>query len=154
MLDPTSIAGALGALVKVLADLKPLLKRSRGTKRSLLLELQMNLRTIQVFLEGEVRAEDAVRKLETRVLKKALESGFDFASLKKGKVTPASLAGNRRAYHLAGWTTEQVLRHLYFKVHELEVAMSSPGQSRRTRKRARLLTVYSLLLAIHRHISS
>jgi hypothetical protein len=154
MLDPSAVAGALGSIAKLLSELRPALKRSRGMKRALLLELQLNLQTLRLYLDGSIHAEDAVRKLETRTLQKALESGYDFSSIKKGRVTPGSLAGNRRAYHLVGWTTEQVLRHLFLKIHELEVAVSSPRRSPPVRKRARLLTVAGLLLAIHRHLGS
>jgi hypothetical protein len=153
MWDPATIFKGIDTTTSVVKALKSLLKGSRGVKRALLLELQGNIQLILLYREGQVAIDKLIRRLDVSHCKSALESNFNFASLKRGRVNEALTQGVAQFRPYVGWTTEQLFSNIYLKITELQniVDMDGDGQ---LRKGVRLLNALKLMLLLLKHLKS
>ena len=123
-------------------------------KRALLLELQSNIQLILLYREGEVPIDRLIRKLDVSRCKAALESNFNFASLKRGRVSGALTQGVAQFRPYVGWTTEQLFSNIYLKITELQSIVDMDSNDRQLRKGVRLLNALKLMLLLLKHLKS
>ena len=154
MWDPTTIFKGIDTTTSVVRALQSLLKGSRGLKRALLLELQKNIQLILLYREGEVPIDKLIRKLDVSHCKAALESNFNFTSLKRGRVSKALTQGVAQFRPYVGWTTEQLFSNIYLKITELQTIVDMGGDGKQLRKGVRLLNALKLMLLLLRHLKS
>lgn len=61
--------------------------KARGTKNRILTEIEFNIDLIfDHYLEREIPAEKVIEKLKVQELAKAIDEGFDFKKMNKGKI--------------------------------------------------------------------
>jgi len=154
MIDPGSLLGSLSNVTSVLGAVQSLLKGSRGTRRSLLLELEGNIRLALLGKRGEIPVEKLVQRLETDVLRRAMESGFKFSSLKSGKVKKQVAGDSPQMQRYVGWSTEKLFANLYLKIRELQNIVALDPDSDHFRVTVRLKNIFRLMLLLVRHIRS
>jgi hypothetical protein len=154
MIDPATVLSSLSNVTNVLNTIGTLLKGSRGTQRSLLLELESNIRLAQIGKKGMVSAEKLVQRLETRAIHKAMESGFNFRSLKSGKVKKSVAGESLQLQRYVGFSTEKLFTNIYLKIRELQNIVALDPGSDHFRVNVRLKNVFRLMLLLVRHIKS
>lgn len=154
MWDPTTILKGIDTTTSVVKALQSLVKGSRGVKRALLLELQSNIQLILLYTEGAVPIDKLIRKLDVSQCKSALESNFNFASLKRGRVSETLTRGVTQFRPYVGWTTEQLFSNIYLKIRELQSIVEIDSDGKQFRKGVRLLNTLKLMLLLLKHLKS
>jgi hypothetical protein len=136
-----------------------IIRRNRGLKRMLLLEMRKNIETTALLEEG-VTIDDVILNLETKQLEKAFDSGFDFNSFRllKPKVSKDIAGENPFFNRYIGWTFERLFESILIKIDALQkIARVGPkdgnvNQTFRLNNILRLMTL--LLLHIDKKVSS
>jgi hypothetical protein len=152
--EPTTIFKGIDTTTSLVKALQSLLKGSRGVKRALLLELQSNIQLILLYREGAVAVDKLIRKLDVSHCRAALESNFNFASLKRGRVSEALTQGVAQFRPYVGWTTEQLFSNIYLKITELQSIVDMDSDGKQLRKGVRLLNAFKLMLLLLKHLKS
>jgi hypothetical protein len=150
--DPTTIFKGIDTTTSVVKALRSLLKGSRGIRRALLLELQNNIQLVLLYREGQVPIDKLIRKLDVSHCKAALQSDFNFASLKRGRVSEALTQGVAQFRPYIGWTTEQLFSNIYLKITELQNIVDIDSEGKQFRKGVRLLNVLKVMLLLLKHL--
>jgi hypothetical protein len=138
-------------LLKFLEDL---IKRSRGTKRALLIELRGNIQLVDLYIEGEPPIDEIITRLETRHMESALESGFNFNTLKKGGLRQSAAGDVSQFAAYVGWSTEDLFSSIYLKIIELQRIVQIDTHNPNYRKSVRLHNIGKLMLLLLKHIRS
>jgi len=154
MIDLASLLGSLSNVSSVLDTLGASLKGSRGIQRSLLLELEGNIRLALIGKKGSISPEKLVVKLETRAIQQALESGFNFNRLKSGKVRKQVAGDSASMNRYVGWSTEKLFTNLYLRIRELQNIVDLDSGEGYFRVAIRLKNLFRMMLLIARHIRS
>ena len=152
-----SIFSGLISLAPGINAINTLIKQSRGTRRELLRELQNNINQISVYIEsgeGEEGVDRVIAALQVGCYEAAGRDGFDFDSLKKGRLSPGLLKDVPQFKAYGGFTTEQLLDKLYMWIHRLKIIAKDYPNSPKFRKRVRLINIWKLMLLVVRHINT
>lgn len=154
MLDPATLLRGVSTTTAVVDTVRSLLRGTKGTKRALLLELEHNIGLILLCVRGGAAIDRVIKKLEISRCQAALESDFNFGSLKRGKVSKHAVGDAPQLRPYVGWTTEQLFTRIYLKVRELQSIVEIDGDDAGFRKNVRLLNVLKLMLLLLRHLRS
>ena len=143
-------------MVDVTSPLKmidDIIRRNRGRKRMLLIEMKKNLEAIALLDEG-ISIDKVILSLETAQMEKAFGSGFDFNSFKllKPKVN-AGIAGDNAFYRrYVGWSIEKLFESIYIKMDTLKKIVRMGSEGGKINKKARLFNVLRLTTLLLLHI--
>jgi hypothetical protein len=154
MVEPGVILTAVSTTASVLKTLDSLIKGTRGRKRSLLLELRRNIGLISLYTEGNSPIDSVIAKLEAKHLEAALESDFNFNSLKAGKVKKSTAGDTPQYERYIGWTTEHLFSSVYLRIKELQTIVEIDAYNKQYRKSVRLLNIRKLMVLLMKHIRS
>jgi len=145
---------AISTTASVLKTIDSLIKGTRGRKRALLLELRHNIGVIGLYTEGNSPIDSVITRLETKHLEAALESNFNFSSLKRGKVKKSTAGNIPEHKKYIGWTTERLFSSIYLKIKALQTIVEINTYNERYRKTVRLLNIRKLMILLLKHIRS
>lgn len=134
--------------------IQSLLKDTRGTQRSILLELRKNMDLLYLFLDDESKYRTVINKLDMRVYTAASESGFDFNSIKKGKVNARLLNNVKQLKPYTGWTTEALFDNIYLRIHQLKNIIEIAPDSKNFRLNVRLKNLHKMMVLLIKHVKS
>jgi hypothetical protein len=108
-------------LVKEVHDEK---SKARGTKNRVLTEIEFNMDLIfDHYLEKEVSVDKVIEKLKIEQLAKAIDEGFDFNKMKKGRIDIEITGDNPFLKKYIGYDCEALLRKIR---HHIEQAKLLP----------------------------
>lgn len=154
MFELGGIFKGISTLAEVAAILDSLIKGATGTKRALLIELQSNIQLIDLYDAGGLPIDKVIARLETEHMQAALQSSFNFNSLKKGQLQ-ATTAGDVPQFALyVGWTTEELFSSIYLKIKALKTIVDIDTDNPKFRKNVRLINIGKLMLLLLKHIRS
>jgi hypothetical protein len=134
--------------------IQSLLKDTRGTRRAILLELKKNMDLLFLFLDDESKYRSVINKLETRAYTSANEGGFDFNTIKKGKVSKRILGEVKQLQPYAGWTTEELFENIYLRINQLKNIIEIAPESRKFRLNVRLKNLHKMMVLLIKHIKT
>ncbi|MBN1834928.1 MAG: hypothetical protein JW820_03695 [Spirochaetales bacterium] len=146
-------AGIAAAAAAVDA-LSGLIRRSKGRRRALLLELRGNLSLLHEFLKSDLDPKQTVKQLEMESFRSLWGSNFSFAALERRKVSKACAAGAASLERYVGWRTERVFETLYARIAHLKKLAAIGHDPARVDLRRRLQNLFLLLLLIVRHLEA
>ena len=152
-----AIFSGLMSLTPGINAINALIKASRGQRRQLLMELQNNINEISVYIEsgaGEEGIDKLIAALQVACYESANKGGFDFNSLKRGRLSPALLKQLPQFKAYGGYTTEQLFDKLYTSIHRLKIIARDYPANPGFRKRVRLINIWKLLLLVVKHINA
>lgn len=152
MIETEVILSGLSKTASVLQVLDELIKRTRRTKRALLLELRRNIGLIGLYTEGDAPIDKVIAKLETKQMRAALESGFNFKSLKKGGIKKSTAGDVPQDKRYVGWTTERLFTSIYLRIKELQTIVEIDPDNEKFRKSVRLLNIRKLIILLLKHV--
>lgn len=154
MFDSATILKGITTTASVINTLNSVIKRTKGVKRALLLELHSNIRLIFLYRDEGVPIDKVIKKLDVSRCKAALESNFNFKSLKRGRVSKTITEDVPQYKAYVGWTTERLFSSIYLKINGLQDIVELDPDNKRVRKSVRLLNVLKLLILLLRHLKS
>ena len=106
-------------LVKVVQDEK---SKARGTKNRILTEIEFNIDLIfDHYLEREIPAEKVIEKLKVQELAKAIDEGFDFKKMNKGKIDMEMTGDNPFLKKYIGYNCEAFLRKIRHHIEQIKL---------------------------------
>jgi hypothetical protein len=144
----------ISSVDSVLETINAWVRGTRGWRRRLQLELLSNIELIFSYIRYDLPVDDVIANLQTENMKAALESGFNFNSLKKGKVREV-VAGDQPQYQqYVGWSTEKLFSNIYVKIKDLQTIVRMDPHNERIRKGVRLINVLKLMLLLMKHINA
>lgn len=154
MLELGSVFKGLSTAASVAKFIQSLIKSTRGTKRTLLLELQQNIQLIYLHFESGSPIDRVIEKLGSSYYKRAVESNFNFNSLQKAKLKEELINNVPQYKSYVGWTTEQLFTNIYIKIHTLQTIVEIDAKNEKLRKNVRLINILKLMLLLLKHIKS
>lgn len=106
-------------LVKDVQDEK---SKARGVKNRILTEIEFNIDLIfDHYLEKEVPVEKVIEKLKVEQLAKAIDDGFDFKKMKKGKIDLEMTGDNPFLKKYIGYDCEAFLRKIRHHIEQVKL---------------------------------
>lgn len=106
-------------LVKDVQDEK---SKARGVKNRILTEIEFNIDLIfDHYLEKEVPVEKVIEKLKVEQLAKAIDEGFDFKKMKKGKIDLEMTGDNHFLKKYIGYDCEAFLRKIRHHIEQIKL---------------------------------
>jgi hypothetical protein len=154
MAEAGAILTIISTTASVLPTLNKLIKGTRGRKRALLLELRNDIQLIGLYTEGDSPIDKVIAKLEIKHMEAALESDFNFGSLKKGRLKQNTVGDVPQHQPYVGWTTEQLFSSIYLKIKQLQTIVEIDPDNERFRKSVRLINIRKLMILLLKHIAS
>jgi hypothetical protein len=154
---PMDIAAFLSAITNfsnALRLIEELIHRNTGTKRKLLLEMEENLSTIELYSVSGAPIDKVINSLKTERLKEVMDSNFDFNNIKKSKVTANETDGVPFYAPYIGFSTEDLFKKVYLKISELQRVVEIDTDNPNIRKSVRLINIFKLIKLILVHINS
>ncbi|MEJ2552765.1 MAG: hypothetical protein P8164_14525 [Gammaproteobacteria bacterium] len=152
-----TIFSGLMSLAPGINAINKLIKESRGQRRELLRELQNNINLISVYLESgedERGIDKVVAALQVGCYEQAGKDGFDFNSLKRGRLSARLLKELPQFKAYENLSTEQLLDKLYTWIQRLKIIAKDYPFNPKFRKRVRLINIWKLMLLVARHINA
>jgi hypothetical protein len=144
----------ISAIDSILEAINTWVKGTKGWRRKLQLELLSNIELIFSYARYDLPVNDVIANLQTARMKAALESGFNFNSLKRGRVTER-VAGDQAQYQqYVGWTTERLFSNIYVKITDLQTIVKMDPHNERIRKGVRLINILKLMLLLVKHVNA
>jgi hypothetical protein len=154
MVEAGAILTIISTTASVLPTLDRLIKGTRGRKRALLLELRNDIQLIGLYTESDSPIDKVIARLEIKHMEAALESDFNFGSLKKGKLRESTVGDVVQHRPYVGWTTEQLFSSIYLKIKQLQTIVEIDPDNKRFRKSVRLINIRKLMILLLKHIVS
>lgn len=129
-------------------------RRLRGDRRALVLELQDNLRYLDLVARDDVPLGDVVGKLSTEEYRRLARAGFNFNQLKRGRIRRMpSLEGT----DLASWqgkSTAALVEAIYDRLRDLQLRHPHVADSPRYRWGVRVNNIRKRTWLLLRHVQS
>ncbi|MBK9731170.1 MAG: hypothetical protein IPO83_07760 [Chitinophagaceae bacterium] len=106
-------------LVKDVQDEK---SKARGVKNRILTEIEFNIDLIfDHYLEKEIPLEKVIEKLKIEQLAKAIDEGFDFRKMKKGKIDLEMTGDNPFLKKYIGYDCEAYMRKIRHHIEQIKL---------------------------------
>ena len=97
-------------------------KKRRGVVNKILAETEFNMKLIlDHCLKKGVDEKIIIEKLRNVQLSKALDDGFDFSTIKKGKVTAAMVKDVKFLKHYIGMDCEELLKKIRGHIEQVKL---------------------------------
>jgi hypothetical protein len=154
MFNLGTLSHLMSIVDSILETINAWVKGAKGWRRKLQLELLSNIELIFSYVKYDLPVDDVIANLQTARMKAALESGFNFNSLKKGRVRE-SVAGDQPQYQqYVGWRTEQLFSNITVKIQDLQTIVKIDPENKKIRKGVRLINILKLMLLLVKHINA
>jgi len=107
---------------EIVKDMQDLKSKARGIKNLILSEAEFNMDLIlDHYFDKNVPVEIIIEKLRKEQLSKALEEGFDFTKVKKGKISAAATRDNPFLKKYIGYDCEALLRKIHHHIEQIKL---------------------------------
>ena len=146
----TVITG-VSAAASAVDILSKLVKSSKGTQRSLLLELKGNILLLKDYRVHHLPEDKIIEELTSSQLAKVLESNFDFKKLNRKSVS-AGRTGDSFGKRFENWPTEKLFENMFLKIGELKRLNRIGFQSTGIRMSVRLQNLLKLMILTVLHL--
>ncbi|NIW46237.1 MAG: hypothetical protein GWN14_15465 [candidate division Zixibacteria bacterium] len=153
MIDIVGFLSALTNIPKTIQLIDEQIKRSRGRKRILLIEMKQNISTIKLYTERGAPIDKVILALRTSKLEELLESNFNFNRIEKSKVKEETTGSVPFYKPYIGWSTYQLFENIYLKITDLQGVVKIDTNNPNIRKSVRLINILKLIKLLLVHIS-
>jgi len=143
---------------EVMIALDASIRRARGMRRALLIELRHNIESADHYIAGDWPVGRAINDLQTNKYEATLEAKrFKLSRLKErpGDRIEGDIIGDVAQHEpYVGWTTEKLISNIYDKIEELRGIVRTNPRDRNFRKGVRLINIRKLMILLVKHIHS
>ena len=112
------------------------------------------IQVLGLHTEGDSPIDKVIARLEIKHMDAALESDFNFGSLKRGKLKQSTVGEVPQHRPYVGWTTEHLFSSIYLKIKQLQTIVEIDPDNERFRKSVRLINIRKLMILLLKHIVS
>ena len=127
-------------------------KKAKGDSRALIRELKDNLIYLDIVADDGVELGEVIDKISVAEYQRLAHEGFNFNSLKRGKIADyPSLQGS----DLASWCgkeTEGLIESIYDKINDLKVRYPHVRHSERYRWTVRVNNIRKRIWLLLKHV--
>jgi hypothetical protein len=121
-----SIIKALFGIAKdtsaVIGNMKQEKMKTQGRVNRILNEIEFNMRLIlEHYMEKGVDSKIVIEKLKIKHLAKAIDDGFQFENIKKGKIDVKMIGAVGFFKHYVGYDCETLLKRIRFHVEQIKL---------------------------------
>ena len=97
-------------------------RKTRGTRNAILSEVEFNMTLIfDHLLAHNADPEKIIRMLKIEHLANAIDTGFDFTKIKRGRIGVRVVAGVGFLKHFVGSDCEELLKNIRFHIEQLKI---------------------------------
>jgi hypothetical protein len=153
MFDLGTLSHLMSIFEPILETIRSWVRGTRGWRQKLQLELLSNIELIFSYVRYDLPVADVIAKLQTAHMKAALESGFNFNTLERGRVTERITGKQPQYQQYVGWTTERLFSNIYVKIRDLQTIVEMAPRNERIRPGVRLINILKLMLLLVKHIN-
>ena len=129
-------------------------RKAKGDSRSLISEIKENMTYLDIVAEDGVELGDVIEKISVAEYKRLAKEGFNFNTLKKGKIPVLpSLEGT----DLASWCgkeTEELIESIYDKIGDLKIRYPYVRKNVRYRWSVRVNNIRKRIWLLLIHVNS
>jgi hypothetical protein len=129
-------------------------KRARGDARALIGELKDNMSYLDMVARDNVNLGDVVAKLSDREYKRLAHAGYDFNSLKRGKIAGHASFKGGELESWVGKETEELVTSIYDKINDIRIRYPHVSSSRNYRWTVRVNNIRKRIWLLLRHVRS
>ena len=116
------IFGVASSTKTVIENVEDRKKKRRGMVNKILAETEFNMKLIlDHYLKKNVDALIIIEKLKDAHLSKALDDGFDFDTIKKGKVKATMVKDVKFLKHYVGMDCEELLKKIRAHIEQVKL---------------------------------
>jgi len=127
-------------------------KKAKGDARALIGELKDNLSYLDMVAEDGVDLEDVIEKISITDYKRLSKQGFDFNTLKKGKIAKHSSLEGTDLSSWAGKETEALVESIYDKINQLKLRYPHVANNKKYRWKIRVNNIRKRIWLLLAHI--
>lgn len=150
---PVALKG-LDTIEKTNNALSGLLKGKKGAKRAFLDEIRHNSTVCWLYLNRDADLAEVISELKHDVYDQLSLQGFNFNSLKKGKIkSHPSLKRSNLKYFL-GKSTEDLVDIIYKRIKDLKLTYKLSSENPKNRFSVRVTNIQKRILLLLRHMRS
>lgn len=129
-------------------------RKAKGDSRTLISELKDNMTYLDLVAEDGIELGEVIEKLSVAEYKRLAREGFNFNTLKKGRIAAiASLKGT----DLASWCgkeTEELIDSIYDKINDLKIRYPYVGKNEKYRWSVRVNNIRKRIWLLLMHVRS
>jgi hypothetical protein len=127
-------------------------KRARGDARALISELKDNMSYLDMVARDGVNLGDVVHKLSDREFKRLSHAGYNFNSLKRGKIAGHVSFTGRNLASWVGKDTDELVISIYDKIGEIKIRYPHVSANRNYRWMVRVNNIRKRIWLLLRHV--
>lgn len=129
-------------------------RKARGDSRALISEMKDNMTYLDLVADDGVALGEVIEKISVAEYKRLSREGFNFNTLKKGRIASVpSLAGT----DLATWCgkeTEELIDSIYDKINDLKIRFPYVGKNDKYRWNVRVNNIRKRIWLLLMHVRS
>ncbi len=138
-----------GAAISALTQWR---RRAKGDARAIAGELRDNLTYLDMVAKDDVPLADVVGKLSVAEYKRLAKAGFNFDSLKRGRIKAYGSLKGTELGSWAGKSTEELVESIYEKLNELMLRYPHVANHGKYRWSVRVNNIRKRIWLLLRHL--
>jgi len=150
---PVALKG-VDTLEKSGKTLSRLIKGKRGAKRALLDEIRHNSTACWLALNRDADLARVITELKHDIYDRLSAQGFDFNSLKKGKIKSHPSLKKSDLKYIVGKRTEDLIDNIYQRIKDLKLTHKLSPDNPKNRFPVRLKNIQKRILLLINHLKS
>ncbi len=148
---PVAFKG-VNTLEKTSKSLSSLIKGKKGAKRIFLDEIRHNLTVCWLYLKRDAKLKQVIDELRHDVYDQLSVKGFDYNSLKKGKIESHPSLTRSDLKYLVGKRTEDLIHKIYGRIKDLKLTYKLSANNPKNRYSVRIINIQKRMLLLLRHL--
>ncbi len=151
MFESMPFLKTLGTLTTSLKAFTAWRSKKVGDIRAIIEELKENSRFCWLVLEEDIQIEEITQKLSTTEFDRLNHAGFDFNSLKKGKIAIDSPIKKTDLSSWEGKDTQALISNIYDKIKDLKAQYPFTKNSKKIQWKKRVRNIQKRILLLLKH---
>ncbi|PCH59430.1 MAG: hypothetical protein COC05_07015 [Gammaproteobacteria bacterium] len=150
---PTALK-SLSAAGSAIKDLTAWWKKAKGDSRAVIGELKDNLSYLDMVAEDGVDLSEVIDTISVSEYKRLAKEGFNFNTLKKGKI---SLLPSLEGTDLSSWNgkeTAELIESIYDKINDLKIRHPYVKKNEKYRWSVRVNNIRKRIWLLLKHVRS
>lgn len=127
-------------------------KQTKGDARAIILEMKDNLTYLELVTIDGIDLGEVIEKMSLSEYKRLSKEGFNFNSLKRGKIKKYSSLEGTELSSWVGKDTEDLVKSIYDKIGELKIRYPHVSDSKKYRWNARVNNIRRRIYLLLKHV--
>ncbi|HEY5703361.1 MAG: hypothetical protein P8X93_07745 [Gammaproteobacteria bacterium] len=137
---------------KAISELAAWKRKARGDARSLIGELKDNMTYLDMVAKDDVELGDVIQKISITEYKRLAKEGYDFNSLKTGKIASFSSLEGTELSSWKGKKTGDLVESIYDKLNKLKIRYPHVSNNKKYRWNVRVNNIRKRIWLLLKHV--